>query len=52
MFVSKLFTYLTCVYLKTQKLFYCEIGILFSYEDEDIADFQICISVTLMLRFR
>ena len=53
MFVNKLFTYLACAYLKTQKLFECEIfGILFSCEDEDIADFQNCISVPLMLWFR
>ena len=45
MFVNKLFTYLTCEYLKNQKVFKCKtFNILFSYEDED---FQICISVPL-----
>ena len=48
MFVDKIFTYLTCAYLKKQKVFYCEIfTILFSYEDQDIGNFQICNSVPL-----
>ena len=34
MFVNKLFTYLTCVYLKSEIF-----NILFSYEDEDIGRF-------------
>ena len=50
MFVNKLFTYLRCAYLKKWKVFQCEIfNILFSYEDEVLADFQICISEPLML---
>ena len=41
MFVHKIFTYLTCTYLKKEKKFYCEIyNILFSYEDEDIGTFS------------
>ena len=41
MFVNKLFTYLTCEYLRTWKVFKCEIfGILFSCEDEDISRFS------------
>ena len=48
MFVNKLSTYLTSAYLKKQKVFYCEIfNILFSYEDEVLTDFQICIRVPL-----
>ena len=45
MFANKLYTYLTCVYLKKQKLFLCEIfDISFSYEDEDIGRFSITLS--------
>ena len=36
-FVNKLFTYLTCAYLKKKKVFSCKIfNILLSYEDKDI----------------
>ena len=36
MFINKLFTYLTCTYLKKEKGFECKIfKILFSYEVED-----------------
>ena len=39
--VNKLFTYLTCEYLKKQKAFKCKtFNILFSYEDEDIGRFS------------
>ena len=42
MFANKLYTYLTCAYLKKQKLFLCEIfDISFSYEDENIGRFSV-----------
>ena len=41
MFVNKLFTYLTCLYLKALKVFSCEIfDTLFSCEDDDIGRFS------------
>ena len=42
MFVNELFTYLTCAYVKSSTFFHMKRKIL--------ADFQICISVTLKLQ--
>ena len=37
MFVNRLFAYLTCAYLKKQKVFLCDtLNILISYGEEDI----------------
>ena len=53
MFVNKLFAYLRCAYLRTLKVFYCEIfNILFSCETKKLADFQVCITVPLKFHFK
>ena len=48
MFVNKLFTYLTCAYLKKLKMFYSDISKnYFQIKTKILEDFQICISVPL-----
>ena len=55
MLVNKLFTYLLSHVRISRKVkvFYCEIfDILFSYEEKMLADFQICISVSLSSKMK
>ena len=57
MFANKLFTYLTCAYLKKKKVFKYEIfSMLSSYEDEDFGrsalvylSYNTCFTIQLLL---
>ena len=50
MLVNKRFTYLTCAYLKEQKVFQCKILLTYCYfhmNTKILTGFQICIKVPL-----
>ena len=50
MFLSKLFTYLTCTYLKNKRCFNVKsLTFYFHMKTKTLADFQICISVPLRI---
>ena len=50
MFVNKLFIYLTCAYLKSQRCFNVKLSTYyFHIKMKILADFQICISLPLIL---
>ena len=53
MFVNKLFTYLTCAYLKSKRCFNVKSSTYyFDMKMKMLADFQICISVSLNVLLR
>ena len=48
MFLNKLFTYLTCAYLKNKRCFNVKsLTFYFHMKTKTLADFQICISLPL-----
>ena len=52
MFINKLFTYLTCTYLKKEKVFNVKSSTYyFHMKMKILGDFQICISVPLTDEF-